>query len=133
MSKDKRQSTFRGIIRAAQSQVSLDRKDRRTNFNMYKHTYTATRIAYPVAAGRSCPHYQLDGATHVPPCWGSSSFFAADAGLCSAPLGAKGMADVAVNTGRSLRRMAAGVAVLGGSHLRDSCWGTETGDGPSGW
>lgn len=47
------------------------------------------------------------------------------------------MADVAVNTGRSARRIAGvGVDVLGGSHCSDCCcwcWGRGEGAGPSGW
>jgi hypothetical protein len=52
------------------------------------------------------------------------------------PLGANGIAEVAVKTGKSVRRMAAGVAaVLGGSHVSvapSSGPATATGSGPSG-
>lgn len=56
---------------------------------------------------------------------------------CSCLATANGMADVAVNTGRSARFIGVGVAMtLGGSHRR-RCWlfsrGTAVGVGPSGW
>lgn len=47
------------------------------------------------------------------------------------------MAEVAVNTGRSVRFIGLGVdmgvVVLGGSHFSGSCWGIVAGAGPSGW
>lgn len=52
--------------------------------------------------------------------------------LCARP---NGIADVAVNTGRSPRfiGVGAGVEVLGGSQRIGSCWAKASGGGPSGW
>ena len=55
----------------------------------------------------------------------------------SAKRAAKGIAEVAVKTGKSVRFIGLGVdigvPVFGGSHFSDSCWGTAVGAGPSGW
>lgn len=67
----------------------------------------------------------------------SSRLFSGDEGDFPVRSGAaKGIADVAVNTGRSARRITdEGVAVLGGSHCSGGCccWARGEAAGPSGW
>lgn len=79
--------------------------------------------------------FSFSGAAGLP---GTGKLSAFEAGRLLAGwelvlLGAKGIVEVDVKTGRSVRRTGAGVAVFGGSHVSISCCGTDMGSGPSGW
>lgn len=99
---------------------------------------------------------QIDFSLFAESAFTARSFWTS--GVPSSPCGAKGIAEVDENTGRSARiiltgdflagdglagdslagvgldgEVLIGVLVLGGSHVRGSCGATDTGAGPAGW